>query len=110
MTSLPRDNDNNTIQALRLYPAGAHRINATASSARNSIPFNEDTRIVSIYATGPLYIKFGEENVTANTNDHYYPSGIYYDFAIGGDKTLHYTHLAIVAAEADCFVYLSEKH
>ena len=83
MTSLPRDNDNNTIQALRLHPAGAHRINATASSARNSIPFNEDTRIVSIYATGPLYIKFGEENVTANTNDHYYPSGIYYDFAIG---------------------------
>ena len=110
MTTLPRDNDNNAIQALRLNPNGAHRLNASSSSIRNSNPFKEDTRIVSVYATGPAFINFGDATVTADSSDHYYPTGLYYDFAIGGGKTLHYTHIAVMAAEADCIIYLSEKH
>ena len=109
MTTLPHDNDNNAIQALRLNPNGAHALNATAISSRNIIAFDEDTRIVSVYAPGPIYIQFGEDDVTATASDHYYPSGLYYDFAIGGDKTLQFTHIAVLSADSNCEVYLSEK-
>ena len=63
MTTLPRDNDNNAIQALRLNPNGAHHLNVTTSSIRNSAAFDKDTHIVSVYATGPVYINFGENAV-----------------------------------------------
>lgn len=110
MTTLPRDNDNIAIQALRLRPDGAHALAATSASNRTTTAFDDDTRVVSVYATGPVYIKFGLGDVVADNADHYFPSGLYYDFAIGGDKTLQYTHMAVIAADADCDVYLSEKH
>ena len=109
MTTLPRDNDNNAIQALRLNPNGAHALNAGATSSRNAQAFDNDTRIVSVYATGPVYLQFGESDVSASNNNHYFPSGLYYDFAIGGGKTLQFTHIAVVAADENCQVYLSEK-
>lgn len=109
MTTLPRDTDNHPIQALRLNPTGSHTINAISTSARNSTAFSDDTRVVSVYASGPVYLKFGLDDVSADTSDHYFPSGLYYDFAIGGGKTLQYTHLAVIAADNSCIVYLSEK-
>jgi hypothetical protein len=110
MTTLPRDSDNNPIPALRLKPDGAHTLLATtAVSVRNATPFDTDTRIVSVYADGPVYISFGDNSVTAGNSAHYFPTGIYYDFAIGGDKTLHTTHVAALAVDADCSVYISEK-
>lgn len=109
MTTLPRDSDNTPIPALRLNPNGAHNIDATDTSARNATAFDADTRIISIYATGAVRIKFGDNTVTAGASDHYFPSGLYYDFSIGGDKTLHTSHLAVLADDADCSVYISEK-
>lgn len=109
MTTLPRDNDNQTIQALRLADGKAHNINATDSSARNGTAFDDETRIISVYATVPVYLNFGDVSVTASSLDHYFPEGLYYDFAIGGDKTLHYTHLSVLAADNDGTVYISEK-
>lgn len=109
MTTLPRDTDNNPIQALRLDPEGSHALNATSTSTRNSTAFADDTRVVSLYATGAVYVKFGLSDVIADANDHYFPSGLYYDFAIGGGKTLQYTHIAVIAADTACTVYLSEK-
>ena len=109
MTSLPRDADNNPIPALRLRPEGAHIIMAGAVSGRTATPFNPATRVVSVYATGPVFLAFGDENVTANGTDHYFPSGVYYDFAIGGDKTLQTRFLAAVAESAECRVHISEK-
>lgn len=111
MTSLPLDNDQNPIPALRLKTAGgAHIINATSSAARNATAFDAATRVVSVYATGPVYLRFGGASVTATTSDHYYPTGVYYDFAIGGDKVAQFTNLAVLRAEAtDCIVYVSEK-
>jgi len=108
-TVLPVDQDNNPIPAVRLKPSGAHSIAATASSARNSVAFDAATKIVSLYATGAVYVKFGDAAVTATASDHYYPSGVYYDFAIGGDKVPHYTHLAVLRVTDDCSVYISEK-
>jgi hypothetical protein len=111
-TLLPKDADNNIIPALRLRGiGGAHSIAATITSARNSTAFNAETRVVSVYATGPVYLRFGSSSVTAAATDHYYPTGVYYDFAIGGGdvKGPRFTHLAVLRASADCTVYVSEK-
>jgi hypothetical protein len=109
MTYLPRDNDNEIIPALRLNPNGAHSIDATTTSTRNTTAFDNDTRVISLYATGAVYIQCGDNTVTTSTSDHYFPAGVYYDLAIGGDKTLHTPHIAVVAADSDCTVYISEK-
>jgi hypothetical protein len=108
-TLLPQDSDSNVIPAMRLMPSGAHKISATSSSARNSTAFNAQTRIVSVYATDAVYINFGDSTVTATSSAHYFPANTYYDFAIGGDRTGHYTNLAVLRVSADCDVYISEK-
>lgn len=109
-TLLPKDADNNIIPALRLKSGGAHTLAASATSARNSVAFNTQTRVVSVYATGPVYLKFGGSTVTATTADHFFPAGVYYDIAIGsGTKGPHHTHLAVLRADGDCSVYVSEK-
>lgn len=105
MTTLPMDNDNNPIPALRLNPNGAHNIAVTSIAGRNVTPFSDATRILSLYATVPTYIQFGD----ATTSDHYFPAGVYYDFAIGGDKALHTDHLSVLAAEGNGIIYISEK-
>lgn len=111
-TLLPKDADNNPIPALRLRTSGgAHAISATGASARNTTAFASDTKVVSVYATGAVYLKFGDSSVTASNTDHYYPTGIYYDFAIsgGGAKGPHNTHMAVLAVGSNCTVYISEK-
>ena len=109
-TYLPRDAHGNPIPAVRLKAGAAHTIAVGAASARNSVAFGADTRLVSLYATGPLHINFGGGTVTAAATDHYYPGGFYYDFAIGGDETAHYTHVAALrAGGSDCTLYISEK-
>lgn len=111
-TLLPKDADNNVIPALRLRSSGGgHAIAATSVSARNMIAFSPETKVVSVYATGPVYLKFGGPGVTSSNTDHYFPAGVYYDFAIsgGGAKGPHNTHLAVLAAGANGTVYVSEK-
>lgn len=109
-TILPVDDDNNPIPAIRLKSGGgAHAIAATATTARNATAFDAATKVVSLYATGAVYVRFGTSGVTASSSDHYFPSGVYYDFSIGGGKVPHYTHVAVLRASADCTVYVSEK-
>ena len=107
-TLLPRDSDNNIIPAVRLKVGGAHSIAVTSSSARTG-PFSADTRIISLYATVPVYIKFGDSSVTATTSDHYFPSGVYCDFAIGGGAVPQYGYIAALRVSTDGTIYISEK-
>ena len=109
-TFLPIDENSHPIPALRLKPGSAQAIAAnTSTSSRNSTAFGADTKIVSLYASGNVYIRFGNSSVTAASTDHYYPSGIYYDFAIGGGRTAQYDHIAVLAADSSCTLYVSEK-
>ncbi|MCM2342970.1 MAG: hypothetical protein NDJ24_00245 [Alphaproteobacteria bacterium] len=109
-TLLPRDSENNIIPAVRLKDSAAHSINATTSSARNATAFATDTRIISLYATVPVRLKFGDASVTASASDHYFPAGVYYDVSIGGGKVGHYPYLAILReGSSDGVVYISEK-
>jgi len=109
-TLLPTDVNNNIIPALRLKPDGAHSISVSAVSARNSISFSSDTKIISLYATAPIFINFGNSSVVADNTDHYFPAGIYYDVALGGDTgSSQFTHISVIRAETDCNLYISEK-
>ncbi len=110
-TLLPKDADNNAIPALRLKDSGGtHALSVTGTSARNSTAFSADTKIVSLYATGPVYVRFGGATITATSSDHYFPEGLYYDFAIsGGDKGPHFSHVAVIQADSACTLYVSEK-
>lgn len=109
-TLLPKDSENNVIPAVRLKASGAHAINATSTSARNSTAFAADTQVISFYATVPVYMKFGGASVAATSSDHYFPAGVYYDFSIGGGKVGHYTHVAVLrVGSSDGVVYISEK-
>jgi hypothetical protein len=109
-TLLPEDAASNPIPALRLRSgAGAHSIAASGSSARNSTAFNADTRVVSVYATVPVYLNFGDSSVTATSSHHYFPEGIYYDFSIGGGAASQFTHVAVLEVTSGGTVYVSEK-
>jgi hypothetical protein len=110
MTLLPIDDNNQTIPALRLKSGGAHSVAATTTaSASNTTGFDAGTRVISLYASGNVYIAFGDAGVEATTSDHYFPSGVYYDFAIGGGAVGQSSHIGILAADANCTVYISEK-
>ncbi len=108
-TFLPTDSENNPIPALRLKSSGAHSISVSGSSARNSTAFDGATRVISLYATGAVYLNFGDVSVTAAATDHYFPAGVYYDVAIGGGKSGHNTHVAALRVTDDCTLYISEK-
>lgn len=108
-TLLPQDSDDNPIPAMRLKSDAAHTIAASTTSARNSTAFEADTSIVSLYADVPVYVRFGDSSVTAAATDHYFPAGIYYDFSIGNVRMGHHTHVAVLAADTDGNVYVSEK-
>ena len=108
-TFLPQDTNENPMSALRLRASGEHHISAGSSSVRNGTAFDANTRVLSVYATVPVYLKFGSSSVTATSSDHYFPEGVYYDIAIGGGPTAHYTHLAVLRVFGDGDVYISEK-
>lgn len=110
-TLLPKDADNNVIPALRLRDSGAHTINVTATAARNSTAFNAGTKVIGLYSTGAVFIKFGDNSVTATTADHYFPAGVYYDIAIsgGGGKGVRNDYLSVLRESEDGTLYISEK-
>ena len=108
-TLMPRDDDSNPIPALRLKPGGSHTVAASGASTRNATPFGSDTRVIGIYATGPVFIRTGDNGVNAAATDHYFPAGVYYDLSLGSDKQGRHTHLAVRRADTDCTLYISEK-
>lgn len=109
-TILPKDDDNNPIPALRLRDGASHKITATSTSTTNSTDFNEDTKVVSVYATEDIYLEFGLSSITATNTSHFFPAGVYYDFAINNCKHAKDTHIAVLKTGANnATVYISEK-
>ena len=109
-TLLPRDDDNTPIPAMTLRPDGAHSLAAGASSVRNAQAFAAGTRVVSLYATEPVFLRLGDATVTASATDHFFPAGIYYDVSLGHAKGATATHIAAIrAGDEDATLYISEK-
>jgi len=108
-TKLPLDVNDNPIPALRLKQGGAHVISSSAVVARNSAAFDAETRVISIYASEPVYIEFGDSGVNASSNSHFFPAGFYYDIALGGDGAPHHSHIGVLQVASAGSVYISEK-
>ena len=108
-TLLPKDQDNNPIPVLKMRDGGAHQIAATSTSTKNTTAFDTGTRVISLYATGPVYIKFGGSDVVATSADHFFPAGFYYDVSLGNGKAGHAAYVAALKADQDCVLYVSEK-
>lgn len=108
-TLMPFDDDLNPIPVLRLKPNGAHQIAAGAASQRNVIAFDPQTRVIGIYATGPVFLRTGDADVTAATADHFFPENVYYDLALGDGRRSRHSYLAVIAAGDSCTLYISEK-
>ena len=111
MTLLPKDLDNNPIPALKLRDDGAHTIAVSASSNRNSVGFDSNTKVVSLYATDDVYVRFGDSSVAASSSDHFFPAGVYYDIAISGGagKAAQDLYIAVLQVNGACTLYVSEK-
>jgi hypothetical protein len=110
-TLLPKDADNNTIPALRFRDGGAYNLTITGAAARNAAPFDDSTKVISIYSTVAVYLKFGDSAVSATTADHYFPAGVYYDVAItgGSGKGAHNAYVSALRVDEDGDLYISEK-
>lgn len=108
-TYLPTDSDNNPISVLRLKADKAHQIASSSSSTRNATAFEDDTQVISLYSTQDVFLRFGDASVAATNTDHFFPAGVYYDVSIGGEKTGHAKHVAVLSAGTDGTVYISEK-
>ena len=110
-TLLPKDDDNNIIPALRLADGLAHQITSTGNAVSNTTAFSDQTKIISLFATEPVFIKFCQTGVTATTSDHFFPAGVYYDIAISGGagKGVHSPYISVLAVDADATVFISEK-
>jgi hypothetical protein len=109
-TLLPVDANNYPIAALRLLSGGAKTVSVTASSARTSTAFDPETRVIGVYATTAMFIRFGSGTVTAATTDHYLPADTYMDISIAADEAQSFTHVAAVRATTDGTLYVSEKY
>lgn len=109
-TILPKDDDNNPIPALRLKDGASHRITASAVTNKNNNAFNSKTKVVSLYASEDIYLEFGDYNITATNTSHFFPAGVYYDFAINNGKHAKDNYIAVLKAGANnATVYISEK-
>ena len=110
-TLLPKDDDNNVIPALRFADGRAHQIVSTGTATSNTAAFDDITKIISVFASEPVYMKFGEVGVTATNADHFFPAGIYYDVAISGGagKSSHARYISVLSVDADATVFISEK-
>lgn len=108
-TLLPVDANNTPLPVLRLRPGGAQSVAVTATPARNAAAFDSETRVISLYATAAMFIRFGGGTVTAAATDHYLPADTYLDLSIANDETQSYTHVAAIRAGVDGTLYISEK-
>lgn len=109
-TLLPTDANNQVIPAMRFKQSGSHILPFGETPQKNSIAFAPTTQVISLYATGPIFIAFGDITVTANTSDHFFPEGVYYDIAIQSKGSAQYTHISAIRAEDyDGTLYISEK-
>lgn len=109
-TLLPIDDNNYPLPVLRLKPGASQTVSVTSTSARNATAFDAGTRVVGLYATTAMFIRFGTSSVTAASTDHYLPADTYMDIAIAGDDTQTFTHVAAIRSASDGTLYISEKY
>lgn len=107
-TMMPTDANGNSIPCLGYRKNdGAHTIAINANSNRNTTPFNQSTRIVTVFATVNCFFELGNDTVTATTSRHFLPAGIMIDIDLGGKDIDSY--MAVIRSATDGSLYISER-
>ena len=109
-TLLPIDANNYPLQVMRLRPGFAQSVAVTSTSARNASAFDSETRVVGLYATVAMFVRFGGNTITAAVTDHYIPADTYMDISVAGDDTQSFSYVAAIRAATDGTLYISEKY
>jgi hypothetical protein len=115
---MPLDDNSQAVPCITLRDGKAHKItSATSAAAKNTTPFDEETVVISIYATSAVWIKFlnSPDDEPATANDHYYPAGVYYNFHLGGqvgdayaDQRPNKKYISVLGVDGTGTVYISE--
>jgi hypothetical protein len=108
-TVLPVDANNYPVPVLRLRPSAAQTLAVSSTSARSTV-FNTDTRVVGLYATTAMFVRFGDNTVTAAATDHYLPADTYMDLSIAADDLQSFSYVAAIRTATDGILYISEKY
>jgi hypothetical protein len=109
-TVLPVDANNYPVPVLRLRPGASQNLAVSTSSVRCATSFNTETRIVGIYATSAMFVRFGDSTVTATTGDHYLPADTYMDVSVAADDLQSFSSVAAIRSATDGTLYVSEKY
>jgi hypothetical protein len=109
-TILPVDANNYPVPVLRLRPGAAQNIAVSTTSVRCATAFNTETRVVGIYATSAMFVRFGDSTATAATTDHYIPADTYMDVSVAADDLQSFSYVAAIRNATDGILYISEKY
>jgi hypothetical protein len=107
MADMPIDQRGNPVPVLGYLDGGDFTLAISNTSARNATPFNAQTKVISIFATVPCFIRLGDNTVTATSGDHFIPDGTYLDIAVNGNTKDR--HLAVIRTSTDGTLYVSER-
>lgn len=108
MTAQMRDDNHNPVPVFRRRADLAHNVTVAAAGVQ-LIAFDEKTKIVSFWAEGTVFLKFGDADVVATEDDHALPAGVIdYEPLIDEKGNLVATHLSVYSADGTEF-HLSER-
>lgn len=111
MASLPKDDNNQTIQLTPAVVALARTVSSSLSST-NEITLNTATTSLRIYATSQdVYLKWGTADVTSSNFDEVIPAGQIIDLMVAKDATTkaRYTAINLIERAAGASVIVIEK-
>ena len=104
MTLLPRDDNVQAVQTLRL--GTAHQVAIGATSARNATAFTG--RVIRLHADTDCFIRTGDATVVATASDHFLPAGETTILSIGAGRDQKDSHIAVIQKSAAGTLYVSE--
>lgn len=107
-STMPIDAGGAFVQVLRLLAGGAHVVTIGAASARNSVAFNSNIRVIEVWASVDCRIRQGDGTVTALATDSWLPKGTGRLYALGGDKQAQATHIAVIQETTGGVLEISE--
>jgi len=106
-TEMPRDDFGAAVPVLGLAAAYSTAFDATTSQRIG--PFATGVRVVTLRTDGPVYIKFGDSSVVADSSDHFIAGGEILDLALGDGSSVPITHIAVLGATGTGVLNLSER-
>lgn len=103
----PADGNGNPIPALCPAPGLAKTITTSGTTAKNSVPFDKNTKVIEVRATADCFYRFGDSTVTATSSDNFLASGETRTYSIAPGSN-HYDYMAAIQSVAGGTVYITE--